>query len=184
MNVPLINNMILDIFIALIATNKNIFSYQLTFLKRIIIGAWIAPHGITDILNQNFTQLLLYHIYLLFCCIIDIYLPLSCKLFILTILSIRHLSDDIGYFGSIMLHFISIVTLDVQRGFDLFFTYLTFIHIPIHYYKNIKSKKDATIVLLVSLLFLLFSLDTKMFISVGEKLPINGIIWNHIIFSV
>ena len=176
--------MILDIFIALFASNKNIFTYKLTFLKRIIIGAWIAPHGITDILNISFTQLLLYHIYLLFCCILDIYLPLSYRLFILTILSIRHMSDDVGYFWSIMLHFVSIVLLDIQQGFDLFFTYMTFIHIPIHYYKNIKTKKDAIIILLVSLMFLLFSLDQNIIISIGEKVPINGIIWNHIIFSV
>ena len=180
----LLLKMILDLFLGLIAQHKNISQYKLTPLKRIVIGGIIAPHGITDIFHKNFSDIVLYHVYLIICCLIDYMLPLKYNLSILTILSIRHISDDIGYFGSIILHFISIFALDVNLGFDVFFIYMTFIHVPIHYYKNLKTKQDFLITLAFSLILLFGSLNEKIFLFFANILPINGIIWNHIIFSL
>lgn len=163
--------------------NTNINNFNLNLFRRIIIGGIIGPHGITSIFRKNLPEIIVFHIYLIICVFFDYILPLNIKLLILSILSIYHISFDIGIIKSILLHIITIDILNERLGFDIFLTYMVLIHTPLHYYNEIKSKKEFMIVIIFSIICLLLSLNKNIFMWMANKLPINGIIWTHIMFD-
>ena len=177
--------MITEFLISLFAYDKDITGYKLDLFRRIIIGGIIAPHGITDIFDKNFGELVLYYIILIFSILLDYALMyhIQIKLCILTFSSIYHMKNDIGKIMSWLLHILTIAILPENIGLDVFLVYMVLIHVPIHYYNHIRTRKELLIVLGFSLVCLIVSIHEQLFLDLTKYLPINGIIWGHIIFN-
>lgn len=175
---------LLEIFISILSFYSKVDNYKLTLLSRIIINTIIAPHGITDVFNKTKLQLIIYGFISLLCFTLDELLELKYKLPILTFLSIHHMSYDIGLLWSYILHFFCIVILPTNYGLNLFLTYMCFIHVPLHYYRTLKNQNELLYVIIFSFICFLLSFNKELFLSLATNLPINGIIWAHIIFNI
>ena len=102
--------------------------------------SWITLHGITDIINVTKDKLfcILYIYAVSGMCVY--YLNKYFRFILLLAMSLSHISKEINIFVSIMIH--SIWFLNPKSCL----IYLTYVHVPLHYYKVLTLNNFNTII--------------------------------------
>ena len=114
------------------------FRFELNSDLLKIALAIVAAHGVTDL--DNCWWIVVYP----FC----LALPDSLTTPIFFILSILHFYDDLGVFGSIVLHSLIILSVVLKRqnmGFKSVVFFIVFVHVPLHYARCIHNHRYAAL---------------------------------------
>jgi hypothetical protein len=108
----------------------------------------ITTHALTDIYYENFNEI--FRKYLISYAVVSKLSP-AYRFYILLLSSIFHIRNDIGLLNSVLLHVLWIVKPITS------ITYLSFIHVPMHYIKAINNNIPIEYVIFLNLLSFLLN---------------------------